>query len=45
MTHRYSHLSPAALIDTVRLLDIRTVNSERGEIVGTADGPDRKSKS
>lgn len=45
MTQRYSHLSPAALIDTVRLLETRVVNSERGEIRETAEGRDRKLKS
>ena len=44
MTQRYSHLSPAALIDTVRLLETRPVKSERGEILETAEGRDRKLK-
>ena len=45
MTQRYSHLSPAALIDTVRLLESRTAGSDRGEILETAEGRDRKLKS
>ena len=45
MTLRYSHLSPAALIDAVRLLETRPVDSERGEILETAEGCDRKLKS
>jgi integrase len=45
MTQRYSHLSPAALIDTVRLLETRPVDSKRGEILETAEGGDRKLKS
>jgi site-specific recombinase XerD len=45
MTQRYSHLSPAALIDTVGLLETRAAKSERGEILETADGRDRKLKS
>lgn len=45
MTQRYSHLSPTALIDTVRLLEIRAVDSERGEIRETTEGRDRKLKS
>ena len=44
MTLRYSHLSPAALIDAVRLLETRPVDSERGEILETAEGRDRKLK-
>ena len=42
MTQRYSHLSPAALIDTVRLLDSRVADSERGEILETEKGRERK---
>ncbi len=45
MTQRYSHLSPAALIDTIRLLKSRTAESGRGEILETAEGRDRKLKS
>jgi integrase len=45
MTQRYSHLSPAALIDTVRLLETRVAKSDRGEILETAEGRDRKLKS
>ena len=45
MTQRYSHLSPAALIDTIRLLEARPVDAERGEILETAEGRDRKLKS
>ena len=45
MTQRYSHLSPAALIDTVRLLETRPVHSESGEILETVEGRDRKLKS
>jgi hypothetical protein len=45
MTHRYSHLSPGTLIDTVRLLETRPVDSVRGEILETAEGLDRKLKS
>ena len=45
MTQRYSHLSPAALVDTVRLLETRTVESKRGEMLETAEGRDRKLKS
>ena len=45
MTQRYSNLSPAALIDTVRLLETRPVDSERGEILDTAEGRDQKLKS
>lgn len=44
MTQRYSHLSPA-VINTVRLLETRAVDSERGEILETAEGGDRKLKS
>ena len=42
MTQRYSHLSPAALVDTIRLLESRVAESGRGEILETADGLDRK---
>jgi hypothetical protein len=42
MTQRYSHLSPGALIETVRLLEARPIGSERGEIVETAESGDRK---
>jgi site-specific recombinase XerD len=42
MTQRYSHLSPAALIDTIRLLENR---SERGEIGETDESRERKSRS
>src|SRR5262249_48133371 len=45
MIQRYSHLSPAALIDTVRLLEPRAVDSERGAILEPAGGRDRKLKS
>jgi integrase len=37
MTQRYAHLSPAALIDTVGLLESRVVRSDRGEILETAE--------
>jgi integrase len=36
MTQRYSHLSPAALVDTIRLLESRVAASGRGEILETA---------
>jgi integrase len=42
MTQRYSHLSPAALIDTIRLLDARPVESDRGNMVATGESGDRK---
>jgi hypothetical protein len=45
MTLGYSHLSPAALNDTVRLLEIPSVHSGRGEMLETAEGRDRKLKS
>ena len=45
MTQRYSHLSPAALIDTVRLLETRPIDSARGDILETAEGRDRKLRS
>jgi hypothetical protein len=45
MTQRYSHLSPAALIDTVRLLEPRATEPARGEILETGEGPHRKLKS
>jgi integrase len=45
MTQRSAHLSPAALIDTVRLLETRVAKSDRGEILETAESRDRKSKS
>ena len=32
MTQRYSHLSPAALVDTIRLLESRAAGPGRGEI-------------
>jgi hypothetical protein len=44
MTQRYSHLSPAALIDTIRLLEARAADTERGEMLETAEGGDRKLK-
>jgi hypothetical protein len=44
MTQRYSHLSPAALIDTVRLLEARAVESECGEILETGEARKRKLK-
>jgi integrase len=44
MTQRYSHLSPSALIETVRLLETRPVDSARGDILETAEGRDRKLK-
>ena len=44
MTQRYAHLSPAALIDTVPLLESRIVGSDRGEILETAEGLERKLK-
>ena len=31
LTQRYAHLSPAALVDTVRLLEWRVSDSGRGE--------------
>jgi integrase len=42
MTQRCSHLSPAGLIDTVRLLESRVADSERGEILETEKGRERK---
>jgi site-specific recombinase XerD len=45
MTQRYSHLSPAALVDTVRLLESRAVESQSGEILETREGRKRKLKS
>lgn len=45
MTQRYSHLSPAALTDTVRLLESRAAESDLGEMLETAEGRDRKLKS
>jgi hypothetical protein len=45
MTQRYSHLSPAALIDTVRLLETRPLDSERGEMLETVEGREKKLKS
>ena len=45
MTQRYSHLSASALIDTVRLLETRAAESDRGEILETAERRDRKLKS
>jgi len=42
---RHSHLSPAALFDTVRLLESRAAKSDRGEILETAESRDRKLKS
>jgi hypothetical protein len=45
MTQRYSHLSPAALIDTVRLLEGRVIEAERGEMLETAVGSDQNLKS
>ncbi len=44
MTQRYSHLSSAALVDTIRLLETRPAESERGEILETGKGRDRKLK-
>lgn len=37
-----SHLSPAALSDTIRLLEARAVESDSGEILETAEGRERK---
>jgi hypothetical protein len=45
MTQRYSHLSTAALIDTVRLLESRVAKPDRGEILETAESRDRKLRS
>jgi integrase len=45
MTQRYSHLSPSALTDTVRLLEARPAEPKRGEILETAEGRERKFKS
>jgi integrase len=45
MTQRYSHLRPAALIDTIRLLETRAVKSDRGERLETAESRDWKEKS
>ncbi len=45
MTQRYGHLSPAALIDTVRLLEPQVAGSGRREIPETAEGRDRELKS
>lgn len=44
MTQRYSHLSPAALVDTVRFLETRAVDSERGEMLETEEGSRRNLK-
>lgn len=44
MTQRYSHLSPSALVETVRLLETRPVDSERGDILETQNSRERKSK-
>jgi len=35
MTQRYSHLSPAALQDTIRLLEPPETDQNRGDIVET----------
>lgn len=45
MTQRYSHLSPAAMVDTIRLLESRVVEPGRGETLETAEGRERKLKS
>ena len=45
MTQRYSHLSPAALVDTIRLLESRVAESGRGEILETAEGRESKVES
>lgn len=45
MTQRYSHLSPAALVDTVRLLESRPVDSGHGDMLETANCRQLKSKS
>jgi integrase len=46
MTPRYANLSPAALVDTIRLLESRVTKHRRGEIawrdIETAEGLDRK---
>ena len=39
MTQRYSHLSPAPLVDTIRLLESRVAEPRRGEILETAKRP------
>ena len=38
MTQRYSHLSPAALVDTVRLLEPRLEVTDQGEAAKAANG-------
>lgn len=42
MTQRYAHLSPAALVDAVRLLESREPASGHGDIVETAGGHESK---
>lgn len=42
MTQRYAHLSSAALVDAVRLLESREPASGHGDIVETAGGRERK---
>ena len=42
MTQRGSHLSPAALVDTIRLLESRVAQSGRGEILETGEGREGK---
>jgi len=42
MTQRYSHLGPAALGDTIRLLERRDLPRSDGDIVETGTGPARK---
>jgi integrase len=42
MTQRYSHLSPTALGETIRLLDNRPVPTPDGDILETLAGPQRK---
>ena len=42
MTQRYSHLSPAALTDAVRLLETRAAESERGDVRETRKGSERR---
>jgi integrase len=42
MTQRYMHLSPAALCEAIRLLDCPTVPANRGDMLETQEGAERK---
>jgi site-specific recombinase XerC len=42
-TQRYMHLSPAALDAAIRLLDSASTYANRGDILETATGLERKS--